>query len=442
MVPIINTTFDGISPQTAQQSEVVISVSDFTNRLQRLLETAIPMIWIQGEISNFTAASSGHWYFQIKDERAQISCVMFRFKNQKVDWLPENGMAVELRGTTSYYGPGGKTQITIENMRQAGLGRLYEAFNALKNKLDKESLFDQSIKKPLPTHPKVIGIITSPMAAALQDVLTTLKRRAPDISIIIYPTRVQGQGASDEIAEAITVANYRNECDVVILCRGGGSIEDLWAYNEENVARAISRSQLPIISGVGHETDFTIADFVADCRAPTPTAAAELVSPDRPQLKKQLIQSQLRLNQLIQRIVERETMRFDQLRDKLPSTLRMWLKQQVVFLSSLQQRLVHPGQRIHHQINHVNQISIRLNLAKQRLLERHQIKLKNIDQSLHYLNPQNVMARGFAIVRNQHGNILSRAEDTRVNDPLSIQFNQGELNVLVTQIKENINSDD
>ncbi|MDE1892126.1 MAG: exodeoxyribonuclease VII large subunit [Betaproteobacteria bacterium] len=442
MAPIINTTFDDVPPQTAQQSEVVVTVSDFTSRLQRLLETAVPMMWIQGEISNFTAASSGHWYFQIKDEHAQMSCVMFRFKNQKIDWLPKNGMSVELRGTTSYYAPGGKTQITIENMRQAGLGKLYEAFNALKNKLEKEGLFDRSIKKSLPSHPKSIGIITSPMAAALQDVLTTLKRRAPDIPIIIYPTRVQGQGAAGEIAEAINVANNRDECDVVILCRGGGSIEDLWAYNEETVARAIAHSQLPIISGVGHETDFTIADFVADYRAPTPTAAAELVSPDRPQLSKQLTQIQLRLNQQIQRIVEREIMRFDQLRDKLPTTLKMWLKQQVIFLSSLQQRFVHPGQRINHQKNHIHQIDIRLNLAQQRLLERYQIKLKNLEQSLYYLNPQNIMARGFAIVRNQNGHILSRAGDTHVNESLSIQFNQGELNVLVTDIKQNIKSDE
>lgn len=441
MESINDSTLEGLSSQTTEKTEVVVTVSDFTNRLQRLLENAVPMIWIQGEISGFSKASSGHWYFQLKDQSAQIGCVMFRNKNQKLTWLPENGMAVELRGVTSYYAAGGKTQITVEHMRQAGLGRLYEAYTALKSRLEKEGLFDASHKKPLPTHPRSVGIITSPMAAALRDVLTTLKRRAPQIKLVIYPTRVQGQGAAEEIAEAIYTANQRQECEVLILCRGGGSIEDLWAYNEEVVARAIYHSQLPLISGVGHETDFTIADFVSDQRAPTPTAAAELVSPDRPQQLKQLNQVQQRLNQIIRRQLEREMMRIDQFHEKLPGLLKLWINQRAMVLSRLQQKLVHPGQRIQHQQQHINQIAIRFKLAQQRTMQRLQEKLINIEQSFHYLNPQKIMARGFSIVRNQQGNIITQVQQTEINQSVTIQFYEGEVKAVVTDSSTKTNND-
>ncbi|HQT81610.1 MAG: exodeoxyribonuclease VII large subunit [Ferrovum sp. 37-45-19] len=435
-----NNTLEEITSAKAPLTENVVTVSDFTSRLQRLLENAVPIIWIQGEISNFSRASSGHWYFQLKDENAQISCVMFRLKNQRIDWAPKEGMAVELRGVTSYYGLGGKTQITVENIRQAGLGRLYEAFNALKLKLEQEGLFAPHHKKSLPVSPRSIGIITSPMAAALRDVLSTLKRRAPNITLIIYPTRVQGQGAAEDIAATINVANQRQECEVIILCRGGGSIEDLWAYNEEVVARAIYRSQLPLISGIGHETDFTIADFVADERAPTPTAAAEMVSPDRSQQLKQLNQSQSRLHVHINRVIEREMLRVDQYNERFPSLFKIRLSQQSVLLSQLQQKLIHPGQRIHQQQQHIKQIAIRFNLANKRVFQRYREKLINTEQSLQYLNPQSIMARGFSIVRNQQGKIISQIQQTSLNTSISIQFHQGEAKAVVTDLTDQPNN--
>src|SRR5574340_462515 len=266
----------------------VISVSELNRSARQILEQRLPLLWVAGEISNFTQAASGHWYFSLKDDKAQVRCAMFRMKSQYLDWLPENGMQVEVRAQPTLYEPRGEYQLAVENMRRAGLGALYEAFEKLKGRLEKEGLFAAARKKALPAFPRRIGIITSPAAAALRDVLTTLRRRMPNIPVLIYPVPVQGEGAAQKIAAAIQLAGQRRECDVLILCRGGGSIEDLWAFNEEVVARAIAACEIPVICGVGHETDFTIADFAADRRAPTPTAAAELATPHRADLLQRL----------------------------------------------------------------------------------------------------------------------------------------------------------
>ncbi|MBX9810460.1 MAG: exodeoxyribonuclease VII large subunit, partial [Burkholderiales bacterium] len=243
----------------AQISMQVISVGELNRLAKDVLEQNLPLMWVAGEISNFKRYDSGHCYFTLKDAAAQVDCVMFRHKVQYLEWLPENGMQVEVRACPTLYEARGKFQLNVETMRRAGLGALYEAFEKLKAKLEQEGLFDAARKRPLPAFPRAVGVVTSPQAAALRDVLTTLRRRMPSLPVILYPAPVQGEGAAQKIAQAIATAGARNECDVIIVCRGGGSIEDLWAYNEEAVARAIFACAIPVVSGVGHETDFTIA---------------------------------------------------------------------------------------------------------------------------------------------------------------------------------------
>ncbi|MEO8598649.1 MAG: exodeoxyribonuclease VII large subunit, partial [bacterium] len=254
----------------------ILSVTELNQAVARMLERGFPLTWVAGEISNFTRAASGHWYFTLKDSAAQVRAVMFRGRAQYADFIPKDGDRVELRTLVTLYAPRGDYQLNVEAIRRAGLGNLFEAFLRLKEKLELEGLFDPGRKRRLPAFAKTIGIVTSPQAAALRDILTTLQRRAPHVEIILYPTPVQGEGAAAKISHAIRLASNRGDCDVLLLCRGGGSIEDLWSFNDEAVARAIVDCNMPVIAGVGHETDFTIADFAADLRAPTPTAAAEL----------------------------------------------------------------------------------------------------------------------------------------------------------------------
>ena len=259
----------------------VLTVTALNAQVARLLERTFPLTWIGGEISNFTKASSGHWYFTLKDDAAQVRAVMFRGRAQFAGFIPREGDKVEVRALVTLYGARGDYQINVEAIRRAGVGALYEAFLRLKDKLTAQGLFDQDRKRAMPMFTRSVGIVTSPQAAALRDVLTALQRRAPHLRIVLYPAPVQGQGAALKIADAIAVASHRAEVDVLLVVRGGGSIEDLWSFNEEVVARAIAGCSVPVISGVGHETDFTIADFAADMRAATPTAAAELAATPR-----------------------------------------------------------------------------------------------------------------------------------------------------------------
>src|SRR5471032_3100053 len=260
----------------APQPQPVMTVTALNQAVARLLERSFPLTWISGEVSNFTKASTGHWYFTLKDDAAQVRAVMFRGSAQYAGFIPREGDKVEVRALVTLYGARGDYQINVEAIRRAGVGSLFEAFQRLKEKLDAAGLFHPERKRALPLFPRTVGIVTSPQAAALRDVLTALKRRAPHVNVVLYPTPVQGQGAGDKIAAAIDTASLRNDCDVLIVCRGGGSIEDLWSFNEEDVAYAVANCRMPVISGVGHETDFTICDFAADLRAATPTAAAEL----------------------------------------------------------------------------------------------------------------------------------------------------------------------
>jgi len=289
----------------------ILTVSELNRAVAGILERNLPVVRVEGELSNVVRAASGHWYFSLKDASAQVRCVMFRGRARNVDFSPRDGDRVEVLALATLYEARGEFQLNVEAMRRAGAGDLYRRFLELKDRLQREGLFDATRKRPLPAHPTAIGIVTSPQAAALRDVLSTLRRRAPAIPVVVYPTQVQGAEAPAQIAAAIGRAGSRRDCEVLLLVRGGGSIEDLWSFNDERVARAIAASPLPVVVGVGHETDFTIADFVADLRAPTPTAAAELVAPDRRELARGALRLAQRLQMAMRRGLDRAAQRLD-----------------------------------------------------------------------------------------------------------------------------------
>jgi len=438
------------SPEFAPRSSV-ISVSELNRSARELLEQGFPLTWVAGEISNFTRAASGHYYFSLKDAQAQVRCVMFRQKTLHLDWKPENGMQVEVRALVSLYEARGEFQLNVETMRRSGLGALYEAFEKLKAKLEAEGLFADARKKPLPPFPRAIGIITSPAAAALRDVVTTLSRRMPGIPVIIYPTPVQGEGAAEKISEAIHTAGRRAECDVLILCRGGGSIEDLWAFNEEIVARAISACPIPIVTGVGHETDFTIADFVADQRAPTPTAAAELASPNRVQLLVSLALINNRLNRVITRALEARMQQLDYLSRRLQHPAAR-LQDQRVHLQQLILRLKNAWSRQadnrHWRIRELRQrlrapetgrllqsqsdLAQRLRRAGTRYMETVSMRLQNLHSHLAHLHPQSVLERGYSVVENAAGKIVRDSAQIAGGDEVKMTFAKGVARARVT----------
>ncbi len=392
----------------------ILSVSDLNRLTKELLETSFPLFWISGEISNFTRAASGHWYFSLKDARAQVRCVMFKGRNSLVDTLPREGDLIEARATVTLYEARGDFQLTIEFLQPAGMGRLYEAFEQLKQKLQAQGLFDQSGKLAIPAEPRRIGVVTSPDAAALRDVLTAIQRRYPGMAVIIYPTPVQGKGAAERIAQAIHTADQRQEVDTLLICRGGGSIEDLWSFNEEIVAHAIAACRIPTISGVGHETDFTIADFVADLRAATPTAAAELACPDQSRLIQQLDQCQLRLHRAIRNLLDRHAQTLDY----------------------LSRRLISPVQQLQQQKNGLLQLKHRLQLAMQHRLTSHHRQLQLLTASLQQLNPHNVLARGYAIVHKQDGRAVTDVTQLNVQEALAITLQRGAAKVTVTELSD------
>ncbi len=424
----------------------VISVAELNRLAKDLIEQHLPLMWVAGEISNFTRAASGHCYFSLKDAQAQVRCVMFRHKLQLHDWRPENGMQVEVRACPSFYEQRGEFQLNVETMRRSGLGALYEAFEKLKARLQAEGLFDAAAKQPLPRFPRAIGVVTSLQAAALRDVLTTLRRRMAAIPVIVYPTPVQGAGAGAQIAAAIAAADARAECDVLIVCRGGGSIEDLWAFNDEVVARAIHACRLPVVSGVGHETDFTIADFVADARAPTPTAAAQMASPNRDDLRQEVSQLYQRLARVTERALERRMQQLD----------------------GLARRLTHPGERIANQLTQLGHLASRLRSAWQqtagnrewRLRERYQQLLalrpdfaalatqqqtlaqrlasaaahriealgadvRSLAAQLTQLNPRAVLERGYSVVETAAGDIVRDSAQLTRGDDVKLTLAKG-----------------
>lgn len=405
------TDFAANLPQPKVLTAHVLTVSELNRLARSVLEQTFPLFWVSGEVSNFTRAASGHWYFSLKDSGAQVRCVMFKGRNSYVDFTPREGDKIEARCTVTLYEARGDFQLTVEFVQRAGLGALFEAFERLKQKLGNEGLFDAEFKRAIPAHPKQIGIVTSADAAALRDVLTTLKRRMPNIPVVIYPTPVQGKGAAQQIVHAIETANERAECDVLIICRGGGSIEDLWQFNEEIVARAVAGSAIPTISGVGHETDFTICDFVADIRAATPTAAAELATPSRDAMLHAL----------------------NQLKLQLAKNMQFALNQRAQGLDYLGRRLISPLQQITQQKAQLNQITSRLNHGINRLLQSRQHDLLRLSQNLTHLNPQAVLTRGYAFVQSQSGEIVSSSQQLHNGDEVRLTFGTGSAQAIINK---------
>lgn len=388
----------------------ILSVSELNHLARGVLEASFPLFWVSGEVSNFTRAASGHWYFSLKDQAAQVRCVMFKGRNSYVDFTPHEGDKIEARCMVTLYEARGDFQLTVEFVQKAGLGDLFEAFEKLKLKLQNEGLFEPLSKKPIPQFASTIGVATSPDAAALRDVLTTLNRRNSNINVIIYPTPVQGKGAAETIANAINIANERQEVDTLIICRGGGSMEDLWQFNEEVVARAIDNCSIPTISGIGHETDFTICDFVADMRAPTPTAAAELACQDAKNLKQQLIN----------------------LAQKLNRQMTVGLNQRIQQLDFLTRRLISPAQKLETQADALKQLQNRLSYAMQQQLQKHQQHYTQLKASIEQLSPQAVLSRGYAIV--SHNNeTITNIKQLAVGQALHVQLHVGEAEITVTK---------
>jgi len=391
----------------------VFSVKEINRLVRELLEQSFPSFWISGEISNFISASSGHWYFSLKDDEAQVRCTMFKNKNMVADWVPKNGEKIEAKCFIGLYEARGEYQLNIELIRLAGTGLLSEAFNQLKEKLLKEGLFETSRKKLIPQFPKSIGVITSPTGAAIEDILITLKRRSPHIPIFIYPSLVQGREAPLAIVKAIETANIRMECDLLILARGGGSIEDLWAFNEEIVARAIVASKIPTITGVGHETDTTIADFVSDLRAPTPTGAAELVTSHTVELIKTI---QVYKNQL----------------NKVMAGLIRELMQKIDYL---EKRLISPRQQIQRQKEQIHQYIQRINQSMKNAMIQYRLNIDKLKLNLDHLSPHAVLSRGYSIITNVDGQIVNNANQLKLDDKIRIQLNHGQADATISDLK-------
>jgi exodeoxyribonuclease VII large subunit len=393
------------------------TVTDLTRYLRQLFENdeALQDVWVQGEISNFSRPSSGHLYFTIKDSGAALRCVMWRNNAARLQFMPRDGEAVEAHGVISIYEAGGQYQLYADALRPAGEGALYQEFLRLKAKLEAEGLFEAERKRPIPAQPKRIGIITSPTGAALRDILNTLRRRYPLVEVVLAPTAVQGDEAPGGIAAAFKLLNSLTQPDVILLARGGGSIEDLWAFNDERVARAIVDSTCPVISGVGHETDFTIADFVADLRAPTPTAAAELAVPDQADLRADLTELDNHLARLALANVSDQRWDLQALNNHL-------------LLYSPRPRLLSDKQR-------VDELAFRLSTAARHTLKLEAAYIQGLTQRLASLSPQAVLERGFAILYDRDGEHIRSVNQVSPGDRLQAQLNDGTLSAQVEEIR-------
>tara|TARA_R110001592_G_scaffold145768_11_gene369434 strand:+ start:1516 stop:2844 length:1329 start_codon:yes stop_codon:yes gene_type:complete len=440
----------------ATQNKNIYSVSSLNRAAKSLLETGLGVIWLSGEISNLTIAVSGHWYFTLKDHSAQIKCAMFRGNNSRAGFTPKHGQQVLVRAKLSLYEARGDYQLIVETMAPEGDGLLKQQFEELKCQLAAQGLFSESLKKTLPEIIKRVGIVTSSTGAALHDMLSVLQRRDPRLQVIIYPSQVQGQGSASSVASQIALANVRNECDVLIVGRGGGSLEDLWCFNEPEVAYAIYNSQLPVISAVGHEIDVTISDFVADLRAATPSAAAELVSQHKTFVSTQLSTLVNRLKQSMLNTLQHKTHQQSVLKQTLlQHDPKHKLQQQVQHLDELGLRLQHAMQQKMQQQNGLNtqlknrlqQASpghhINIELQKQQQLT-HQLtqamtaKLHNAEQNLHHqiqqlnaFSPLATLARGYAIVKDENGKVSTDPTTLKVGETIQVILDKGQLNAKV-----------
>jgi exodeoxyribonuclease VII large subunit len=445
---------------TPQPTGEIYSVSALNREVRALLENNFATIWVEGEISNFAAPHSGHWYFSIKDANAQVRAAMFRPNNRLLGFTPKDGMHVLAKARISLYEGRGDYQLIVEFLEDAGKGKLQKAFEALKKRLTEAGLFDATHKKPLPSLPQCIGVITSPTGAAIRDILNVLRRRFPAIPVIIYPTLVQGDSAAPAIVQMIQTANTRNECDLLILARGGGSLEDLWPFNEETVAYAVYNSQIPIITGVGHEVDFTIVDFVADLRAPTPSAAAELVTPAADELIASLKQRQHHLARLMsqqlnyrlqqvewmfkhlqqqhpkQRLIER-TQQLDLLTMELVRQQTQIMNNYQFKLQQLQAKLaqvnpLHSIREFKHQLSR-NLQSLYYPLSHS--LHKNQKSLGQLSVKLDALSPLATLKRGYAIVtRKKEQHILRKSKEVNIGDSIEIQLDEGKLSCTVEDL--------
>lgn len=439
----------------------IYSVSQLNQSVRLMLENQLGAVWLTGEISNFSQPVSGHWYLSLKDENAQVRCAMFRMKNLRVSFRPTNGMQVLVRANVSLYEPRGDYQLIIESMHLAGEGLLMQQFEALKLKLAAEGLFAQHLKKNLPHFSKAVGIITSKTGAALQDILHILQRRDPSLKIIIYPTAVQGKDAATDIAQMIELANQRQEVDVLIVGRGGGSLEDLWCFNEEMVARAIFHSHLPVISAVGHETDVTIADFVADVRAPTPSAAAELVSRNQTELLQQLQYRRQRLEIALDRLFAEKQQKLKHLSLRLHNQhpqAQLRIQQQLITQLShrLQQSLHHRWQkkaenltalsmrlyknplplRLQQYEQQLAQLKVRLNSHMNLTLSLQQKQLAHLCGKLDSLSPLKVLARGYSITQNQQNFTIRSIKDVNIGEHIKTRLTDGNIISQVIRLEE------
>lgn len=439
----------------------IYSVSQLNQSVRQLLELQIGRIWLNAEISNFSQPASGHWYFTLKDEKAQLRAAMFRGQNIRGNFRPQNGQQVLVRATVTMYEPRGEYQLIIENMQPAGDGLLQQQFEILKQKLSAEGLFAQHYKQALPMPAKRLGVITSATGAALHDILNILKRRDPSLPVIIYPTVVQGEDAPRQIIRAIELANHRQECDVLIVGRGGGSLEDLWAFNDEKVARAIFASQLPIIAAVGHETDVTIADFVADLRAPTPSAAAELVSRNQQELLRQLLEQKQRLEMSMDYFMARKLRIFGQLQHKLQQQHpELRITRQHNYLIQLQQKIVNATQQYLQQKNrqqyNLEQGLILCDLRPQlqdcrqryiqqqfqlkqlitQILSQYREKFSVCCSRLEAVSPLATLARGYSISESPNGQVLTKTQQIHIGETLKTRLQDGWLKSKILSINK------
>ena len=429
------------------------SVSRLNGEIRAVLEGSFPLLWVEGEISNLATPRSGHSYFSLKDEHAQVRCALFRNKRMLLRFQPKDGDRVLVRARISLYEARGDFQLIIEHMEPAGEGALQRAFEELKARLEAEGLFDARRKQPLPAFPRCIGVVTSPTGAAVRDILQVLKRRFPGLPVIIYPTLVQGEGAAGEIAATLKLADRRGDCDLLILARGGGSLEDLWAFNDEALVRAIAELETPLISAIGHETDFTIADFVADRRAPTPSAAAELATPDSEQLQQQLEVLDGRLRRAMQRLltekrqhleqhhhrlrllhplrrIHEQQQRLDELGMRMEAAINNRLEQHRQALGELQSRLrlLSPAQRLKTLGSSLAQQREKLQTAMEHLLLRHRLQLEGLSRELHAVSPLQTLARGYSITKSaDSGKVITHADEVSPGTRIRTRLAKGEL---------------
>lgn len=450
------------------QEQQYLTITALTKYIKRKFDADPHLrdIHVRGEISNFKQHSSGHMYFTLKDDKARILAVMFSSQARALKFLPENGMKVIVKGDITVYEPGGQYQIYIKQMQPDGIGELFLAYEQLKQRLEAEGLFAPEKKKLLPLYPKTIGVITSPTGAAIRDIITTIKRRYPIVNILVFPALVQGENAAPSIAKAIEKANARRDIDVLIVGRGGGSIEELWAFNEELVARAIHASMIPVISAVGHETDFTIADFVADLRAPTPTGAAELAVPHIDELMDRLLQRQTRLLRVMQEKFRFEKERLSRVQRsyafRYPQRLYEQKLEQVDKLTEMlargASRLIsgkrdqhqnaakqlqrnHPSGRLQDGKERLNRLEKDINGAMVRVLSKKQTEFEKVITTLRVLSPLKIMERGYSLSYTDDNKLVKSIDQVDISDRVQIQLSDGSLFCKVESKKERSNSD-